>query len=157
MEAGGGSGPAAPPAGSKNPIDGIATSITPARATNAVNVKVAASRNAFVLGAPQLTLTYSGTTPPGERPTRVFAQLVDDTLGVVVGNQATPVPVQLDGKQHTVSIPLELVAQQLDAGQSVTLQLVATTVSYAPPRFGGQVGFTKVHVELPVVRELTRT
>jgi ABC-2 type transport system ATP-binding protein len=157
MQAGGGSGPAAPPTGSKNPIDSIATSITPARATNAVNVKVAASRNAFVVGAPQLTLTYSGTTPAGERPTRVFAQLVDDTLGVVVGNQATPVPVQLDGKQHTVSIPLELVAQQLDAGQSLTLQLVATTVSYASPRLGGEVRFTKVHVELPVVRGLTRT
>ncbi len=37
----------------------------------------------------------------------------------------------------------------------MTLQLVATTVAYAPPRLGGRVEFTKVHVALPTVRGLT--
>jgi ABC-2 type transport system ATP-binding protein len=156
LQADGGSGPATPRPGSKNPIDAIASSVTPAKASNAVAVTVEAPRDAFVVGAPTLTLTYSGTTPDGERPTRVFAQLVDDIEGVVVGNQITPIAVQLDGKPHTVTVPLEIVSQQLARGETVTLQLVATTVAYAPPRLGGRVEFTKIHVELPVVRGVTR-
>ena len=54
--------------------------------------------------SPKLTLTYSGTTPPGDRPTRVFAQLVDDAQDVVVGNQITPIAVQLDGSSHTIAV-----------------------------------------------------
>jgi ABC-2 type transport system ATP-binding protein len=86
----------------------------------------------------------------------VFAQLVDDAQDVVVDNQITPIAVQLDGKSHTLTVPLEMISQRLAAGETVTLQLVATTVAYAPPRFGGRVSFTKIHVELPVVRGLTR-
>jgi ABC-2 type transport system ATP-binding protein len=156
LQEAGGAGPASAKPGSTNPIDGIATTITPSRATNAVDVKITAKRAAFAAGAPQLTITYSGTTPPGDRPTRVFAQLVDDSADVVVGNQITPIPVVLDGKQHTLTLPLEMIGQQLAAGETLTLQLVATTVAYAKPRFGGQVEFTKIHVALPTVRGLTR-
>ena len=156
LQADGGAGPATARPGSKNPIDGIAAGITPARATNAVNVPIEADRAAFVVGAPQLTLTYSGTTPDGDRPTRVFAQLVDDAQGVVVGNQITPIAVTLDGKPHTAKVPLEIVGQQLARGESLTLQLVASTVAYAPPRFGGHIDFTTIHVGLPVVRGVTR-
>jgi ABC-2 type transport system ATP-binding protein len=156
LQAGGGAGPATPNPGSKNPIDGIAASITPSRATNAVDVKITADAAAFALGAPRLTITYTGTTPAGDRPTRVFAQLVDDAENVVVGNQITPVPVVLDGKSHTLSVPLEIVSQQLARGDSMTLQLVATTVAYAPPRLGGRLHFTKIRIEVPTVAGLTR-
>jgi ABC-2 type transport system ATP-binding protein len=152
LQADGGSGPAKPRAGSKNPIDGIAATITPARATNAVDVRLTAPDAALTVGAPRLSLTYSGTTPEGERPTRVFAQLVDDRKDVVVGNQITPIAVQLDGRRHTVSLPLEMIGQQLAAGDTLTLQLVATTTAYAPPRLGGRIEFTKIRVALPVVR-----
>ena len=156
LQTGGGAGPATPNPGSKNPIDGIAASITPSRATNAVDVKVAATADSFALGAPRLTITYSGTTPAGDRPTRVFAQLVDDAQNVVVGNQITPVVVQLDGKSHTLTVPLEIVSQQVARGETLTLQLVATTVAYAQPRLGGRVHFTKIRIEVPVVQELTK-
>ena len=43
----------------------------------------------------------SGHAPPGARPTRVFAQLVDDATGIVLGNQITPIQVVLDGRTHT--------------------------------------------------------
>jgi ABC-2 type transport system ATP-binding protein len=157
LRADGGAGPVTPRPGSKNPIDGIASSITPAKATNAVNVSVAARRETLVAGAPMLTLRYSGTSPAGAPPTRVFAQLVDDAQEVVVGNQITPIPVQLDGRSHTITLPLEMVSQRLARGESVTLQLVASTVAYAPPRLGGRIDFAKIHVELPVVRGFTRT
>jgi ABC-2 type transport system ATP-binding protein len=97
-----------------------------------------------------LSLTYSGTVPDGERPTAVFAQLVDDTTGTVVGNQITPIPLVLDGAEQTLEIPIETVAHLLRPGSSLTLQLVATTVAYAQPRLGGSVDFTDVTITLPV-------
>ncbi len=154
---GGGSGPAKPTAGGGGPIGGIATAIAAARATNAVNITTkAGTKTVTIVGAPMLSLTYSGTTPPGERPTRVFAQLVDDTTGVVLGNQITPIAVILDGKTHAVTVPLEIVAHTLAAGETVTLQLVASTVAYAPPRFGGSIDFTRIRVKLPVATGLTK-
>ena len=105
----------------------------------------------MVLGAPELTMTYSGTVPAGERPTRVFAQLVDDATGLVLGNQITPIPVTLDGATHELTIPLEVVAFAAASGRTLTLQLVATTTAYGQPRLGGSVTFAEIGVSLPVV------
>jgi ABC-2 type transport system ATP-binding protein len=152
--AGGGSGPSHPPAGSKDVLAGIAGSITPAKATNAVDVAVTVGSRAVLLGEPQLRLTYRGTTPKGVRPTRVFAQLVDDATGIVVGNQVTPIAVTLDGKPHDVSVPLEAISFTGQTGARLTLQLVATTVAYAEPRLGGSVQFDRIDVALPVATSL---
>jgi ABC-2 type transport system ATP-binding protein len=155
--AAGGSGPAHPTPGSKDPLVGVAAAIAPAKATNAVAVAVRIPTAAVVIGAPKLTLTYSGTNgcttatcPDGPRPTRVFAQLVDDTTGLVLGNQATPIAVTLDGKSHTTQLPLEDVVFAGRAGTHLTLQLVASTVSYAVPQLGGHVDFTNIGISLPV-------
>jgi ABC-2 type transport system ATP-binding protein len=85
---------------------------------------------------------------------RVFAQLVDDATGLVVGNQVTPIDVTLDGQPHEVTSPLEIVSYTTHPGQNLTLQLVATTVAYATPQLGGSIDFSAVHVELPVVTGL---
>lgn len=152
---GGGSGPATTtrPA---NRLTGIALPIAPAKASHALNVPITATSAANVVGAPVLTLHYSGTTPPGPRPTRVFAQLVDDSTGIVLGNQITPIEVTLDGKAHTIKVPLEIVAFTAKAGAHLTLQLVVTTTAYAKPRLGGSIDFSSVHVELPTVTGVTR-
>lgn len=146
----GGAGPAKIPVGTTNPLAGVAAGITPAEATNAVDVSVGWTRSAVVVGAPKLTLTYHGTAGSGSQPTRVFAQLVDESTGLVLGNQITPVKVTLDGKSHSASTTLEDVVFSGDSSSKVTLQLVATTTAYSKPRLGGQVRFDKIHVELPV-------
>ncbi len=151
----GGAGPATPKTGSTNPIGSAAAGITPARAENAVNVEIRATSAGTSVGAPRLTIVYSGTTPPGDRPTRVFAQLVDDETGLVLGNQITPIPVVLDGATHRLRIPLEMIGHTFAEGQSVTLQIVGNTVAYAPPRFGGAIEFTKIAIELPIAKGLT--
>ena len=92
---------------------------------------------------------------PGTRPTRVFAQLVDPATGIVVNNQITPVPVTLDGRAHTVTVPLETVGYTAKAGTSLELQLVATTVAYITPRLGGTITFARVTVVLPTVKGLS--
>jgi ABC-2 type transport system ATP-binding protein len=146
LKAAGGAGPTTRTTG---PIAGI----TPARAKNAVNVRLrTGKRGDRIVGAPKVTLAYRGTTGKGTRPQRVFAQLVDTRTGLVLGNQITPIPVRLDGKRHTVSRPLELVAQTLRGRGGITLQLVATTPAYAKPQLGGKVRFSAVTLRLPRVR-----
>lgn len=139
---------------SSSVLASIVADIVPGPAENAVEVPITTSRDALVVGAPRLTFTYRGTVPEGPEPTRVFAQLVDEETGTVVGNQVTPVAVTLDGAEHTVEVDLETVAHDLAAGSTLTLQLVATTVSYATPRLGGEVTFSSVEVSLPTTTAL---
>ena len=154
LVASGGSGPiTSAPAGQE--LGSLVAPITPAPATNAVDVPVHVARAGVIVGAPRLVLTYSGTVPAGTRPTRVFAQLVDKTTGLVLGNQVTPIAVTLDGATHTTTVPLEIVAFTADPTSDLELQLVATTVSYEQPRLGGSVHFSAIHLALPVASSLT--
>jgi ABC-2 type transport system ATP-binding protein len=128
--------------------------ITPAPATNAVDVPVTFPTSGVIVGAPRLVLAYRGTVPAHDRPTRVFAQLVDTSTGLVLGNQITPIDVILDGHTHTTSIPLEIVAYTATPASHVELQLVATTVAYAKPQLGGSVSFSTIRLSLPVAATL---
>jgi ABC-2 type transport system ATP-binding protein len=156
LQAGGGSGPPAVAANPKaaNIVDSVALPVTPGPAKNALNIPVPITRSAVLVGPPSLSITYSGTVAPGTRPTRVFAQLVDPATGIVVNNQITPIPVTLDGKSHSVTIPLESVGYTAKAGASLELQLVATTVAYITPRLGGTITFERVKVAVPTARGL---
>src|SRR4029077_15225964 len=122
---------------------------------SACKARVATPRAAVIVGAPSASLSYSGTAGPGTRPTWVFAQVVDDATGLVLGNQITPIPLTLDGKPHQTSVALEDVAFTTRAGGHLTVQLVATTVAYSSPRLGGSVHFDKIGVTLPVAADLT--
>jgi ABC-2 type transport system ATP-binding protein len=156
LQAGGGSGPpvVAPNAEAANVVDSVALPVTPGPAKNALNITVPTPRAAVLLGPPTLSMTYSGTVAPGTRPTRVFAQLVDPGTGIVVNNQITPIPTTLDGKSHSVTIPLESIGYTAKAGGSLELQLVATTVAYIVPRLGGTITFKRVSVDIPTAKGL---
>ena len=149
----GGSGPITSSPGGQQ-LGSLVAPITPAPASNAVNVQVLFARAGVIVGAPRIVLTYTGTAPAGTRPSRVFAQLVDKSTGTVVGNQATPIAVTLDGTTHTVTVPLEIVAFTAKTSSDVELQLVATTVTYEVPRMGGSVDFSAIHLNLPVASSL---
>ena len=157
LRAGGGSGPPAVAANAQaaNLVDVVAYAVTPGPATNALNIAVPIARAAVVVGAPKLAMTYSGTAAAGTRPPRVFAQLVDPASRIVVNNQITPIPVTLDGRSHTVTVPLETIGYTARAGSSLELQLVSTTTAYITPRLGGTIKFSRVTVVLPTVKGLT--
>lgn len=151
----GGAGPVAIPPDNTAMLAGLVQPITPARATNAVDVDLIVDGGPhLVVGAPQLELTYTGTVATGGRPQRVFAQLVDATTGLVIGNQITPIQVQLDGARHTLTTPLEMIAFSAKPGAIITLQLVATTVAYAQPQLGGSITFEAIDLTLPVATDL---
>jgi ABC-2 type transport system ATP-binding protein len=152
----GGSGPSTAKPAEGGIVSTAALSICPAKATNAVNVSIAAPSNAVMLvGAPELKLAYTGTAGTGNRPTRVFAQIVDDSSGLVLGNQITPIDVTLDGLPHALDVKLEMIAHRFAPGATLTLQLVATTVGYAQPQLGGSVKFAAIDVSLPVLSGVT--
>ena len=147
LTADGGSGPA-DTTGSSDPIASLAGPVTPAKATNAVNVPITNSKQRrLLLGAPVMRITYRGTSPAWvDGPQRVFAQVVDVKTGLVVGNQVTPVKLKLDGKVHTSTSALEIVVFDARPGAKLTLQLTPTTVAYAKPALGGSVRFSSVKV-----------
>jgi ABC-2 type transport system ATP-binding protein len=122
------------------------------KAFNAINlVTPAPDVTTYVVGAPQLTVRYSGTGSG----THVYAQLLDTTTGLVLGNQVTPIPVTLDGQPHTVSIPLQPVAHTMQPGQTVSLQLFAWAAEYAGKPSLGQFAVSDISISLPTVSSPT--
>ena len=154
LVADGGSGPAVVDQ-SEGLLGTFIATITPSPATNALDVEISADEESVVVGSAELTLTYSGSAGTGDRPTRVFAQFVDPATGLVIGNQITPIEVVLDGASHTTTVSLEAIAHTVRPGSPITLQVVATTVAYTTPQFGGEITFDAVDVSLPVSDDLT--
>lgn len=103
-----------------------------------------------VVGEPQVTIAYSGTAV--DPSAHVFAQIVDRTRNIVLGNQATPIPLTLDGQPHTVSRPLEGVAASVGPDSDYALQLTGGTLLYGPTRNAGTIDVANVRIELPTAR-----
>ena len=145
---GGGSGPVVPPP-TAGEIGVLGASVAASRAVNAVNVSIpAATVTKSVIGAPKVTLTYSGTAASSDA--RVYGQIVDESSGLVAGNQITPIPLVLDGLPHTVTRSLEDIALTSHPGSAgYTLQLTPSSQAYGPARDAGAVTFSSIRVELP--------
>lgn len=147
INATGGAGPIVAPPGSGT-LGAAVAGITPARATNAVNLRLPApSASRLLQWAPTLSITYRAT---GSRAaTSIFAQLVDDATGEVLGHQITPLRVILDGRRHTLTLPLEIVAAVDRPGEHFTLQLTPSTVAYANQLAVGTIHFTRIAISIP--------
>lgn len=123
--------------------------IAATRSLNAVEVPVPqqpATRD--VVGEPVVRLRYSGTSTAPD--THLYAQLVDEDRNVVVGNQVTPIPVTLDGKEHTVERPLEAVAMRMTPGSRYRLQISDGSNVYGLTLGLGSVDLADVSLTLPV-------
>ncbi len=120
-------------------------------ADNAIDVAVNPAAGSQVVGAPQLSFTYRGVGT-GKA---VFAQLVDNATGRVVGNTVTAVPVTLDGQTNSVSVPMESIAYSVGAGDSLTLQIVAYASSYANSSIG-VVDISDIRLDLPLRDQIPR-
>jgi len=145
--------PLVPFLGGSGPMFGVLP-IGGSRAFNALNLTTPAlTATTVVVGAPQLTLRYRGTGIARH----VYAQLVDDSTGMVLGSQVTPIPVTLDGQTHSISIPLEPVAHALKPGQTVTAPLVASSTTYATATAFGSLRVTDMLLTLPTADLATLT
>lgn len=119
-----------------------------AEARNALNVDVPLPVGTSIAGAPTLSFTYTGLGT-----TRfVFAQLVDNATGRVVGNINTPVPVTFDGRQHTVEISMEDIAYtSYDAGDTLTLQITSSATAFWNFTSYGLTNISNIKLEIPTV------
>ncbi|MFV8050777.1 CocE/NonD family hydrolase [Mycobacterium sp. 48b] len=117
------------------------------KAANAVNTTVTAPSDTptQIVGAPELTMTYSGIGTSRH----VYAQIVDDQTGQVIGNVVTPIPVTLDGKEHTVTIPMEAVAYTLEPGHTATVQITSSATPFLNFTQFGAINISGVEVSLP--------
>ena len=140
-----------PLAPGESPGSGILLFATPSQP--AVEVEISAEAGRSVVGAPRLSMTYTatGTTTRPDGNAAIFAQLVDNQRDVVVNNQATPIPIQLDGQEHTIDIALERIASRTTAA-GYTLQLIPQTSVYDLQRASGVVDVIKARIALPVVK-----
>jgi ABC-2 type transport system ATP-binding protein len=102
-----------------------------------------------IVGEPTLTLTYRGTALPAA--TFLYAQVVDAASGRVVGDQVTPIPVLLNGVQHTITRKLEVVAVRGRPTSDLRLQIVPTAPLYGPQRSAGTVASLSLTSTLPIV------
>ncbi len=116
------------------------------KAGNALNVSVGVPEGTEIAGAPELTMTYSGFGTSRF----VYAQLVDAT-GLVVGNIVTPVPVTLDGGEHTVKIPMEAISYTAEPGDSLTLQITSSATPYENFTSFGVINVSGVSLAIPTV------
>jgi ABC-2 type transport system ATP-binding protein len=118
--------------------------------TNSVNIGLEPpTRATQMLGAPVLRLNYKGSATPADD--RVYAQLVDDRTHMVLGNQTTPVPTVLDGKPHSLTVPLESVAIDAKPGSRYSLQITDGSNVYFGQRSAGSVSFSKIAVSIPTL------
>jgi ABC-2 type transport system ATP-binding protein len=126
---------------------GAAIAATPS--SDALTVAIPAPRaTAQIAAQPQLRLTYRGSADPQQ--TVVYAQVVDTARGVVVGNQATPVPLELDGKEHTVERSVATIAAHATPSSRYELQLIGSSSVWAPQRSQGSFDATRIELTLPV-------
>lgn len=121
-----------------------------AEARNALNLAVETPVGTQIAGAPTVSFSYSGIGTSRA----VFAQLVDNNTGRVVGNVVTPVPVTLDGRRHTVEIPMENIAYtSYGPNDSLTLQITSSATTYENFTSFGLIDISNIHLELPTVAE----
>ncbi len=99
------------------------------------------------VGEPALELTYSATGAAAEG--FAFAQIVDESRGVVVGNQVRPIPLTLDGRPHTIERPLEGIAASLTPQSRLTLQITGGSQVYGPARTAADVRIAKARLSIP--------
>ena len=143
----GGSGPATLPAGAPLGL-GLALGT---EATNALNLSVPVSSGTQIVGSPDLTLTYSGIGTSRA----VYAQIVDEQTGRVLGNIVTPIPVTLDGQTRTVSVALGQLADIAytapPGGGMLTLQLVGSATPFENFTSVGVINVSNMTLSLPTV------
>ena len=121
-------------------------------ATNAVEVAISVPATtdpnapSVIVGAPLVSFTYSGIG--GAKA--VYAQVVDNATGQVLGNINTAIPVTLDGKEHTVdAFPIANIAYTAPGlgGKGLTLQIVGRSTNFKAAF--SSVDISDVSVSLP--------
>jgi ABC-2 type transport system ATP-binding protein len=122
-----------------------------APAPNAINVPITApGTTQHIAGAPTVTFDYQGLGTSRF----VYAQIVDKTTGLVVGNLVTPIPVSLDGRSHSITVPVPLadIAYTYAPTDSLELQITSSATAFENFTAFGVVNISNVKVAIPTIK-----
>lgn len=132
-----------------NPTSGILIAAQPDPAAP-IKVPIPAEGGEEIVGPPRISFTYSAlgaTTTRDDGITHVFAQIVDKERNVVVGNQATPLPIKLDNAEHELKLSLTRIAN-VAPGAGYELQIVGQSNLFDAQRAIGAVTIEDLKVSL---------
>ena len=119
------------------------------KARNAVNVDIPVGPNPkYIVGAPKVSFTYSGIG----NAKAIYAQIVDNATGQVLGNINTAIPVTLDGKERTITdFEIANIAYTAPAtpGATLTLQFVGNSSLYQNTSVIWNANIKDISVSLP--------
>jgi ABC-2 type transport system ATP-binding protein len=122
-------------------------------ASKVIEVPVLLPAGKQVVGQPVLAFSYSGRGSSRA----VFARIVESSTGHVLGGSASPVPVVLDGRQHTVGIPLNYISytQSGAAPGNLILQIIGSVPEFANRR-SGVITISDIVLDLPIRAEIVQ-
>ena len=116
--------------------------------TDSAGVPITVGSGSQVVGAPTLTFSYQGLGTSRA----VFAQVVNNSTGRVLGNIVTPVPVTLDGQQRTVTMDLSNIVYTYGGDTtpgSLTLQITSSATAFENLTAFGLMTISDVSLSLP--------
>lgn len=97
-----------------------------------------------VVGSPTVSFTYRGS---GTART-VFVHITGPGSDKVLGNVVTPIPVTLDGKQRSVSVPLGDIVYTAESASSLSIKILSSSAAFASSG-SGRVAVSDVSVAIP--------
>lgn len=117
-------------------------------AANAINIPVEVPVGTQVVGAPSVTFTYAGLGTTRA----VYAQVVNNATGLVLGNIVTPLAVRLDGREHTQTFTLSDIVFTFDpilASEGLTVQITSSASAFENLTSFGLMNISNVTVTMP--------
>lgn len=122
-------------------------------ASNAINVQVDTTGLQQIVGSPTLSFDYQGIGTNRF----VYAQLVDNATGLVVGNLITPVAVTMDGQTHTATVDMENIVYTVNNPNvdNLTLQITSATTAYWSLTSYGVINISKINLTVPTPATIT--
>ena len=104
-----------------------------------------------VVGAPRVVIEYNGLGTSRH----IYAQVVDKSTGLVVGNIVSPVPVTLNGRDQTATIDLSDIAYTVGPDSELELQIFTTATPFFNITQFGYINVQSVEVTLPTTTKGT--
>lgn len=116
-------------------------------AANAINIPVAVPIGTQVVGAPTVSFTYAGLGTTRA----VYAQVVNNATGLVLGNVVTPLAVILDGRERTQTFDLSDIVYTYDPeGEGgLTVQITSSATAFENFTSFGLMNISNVSVTMP--------
>ncbi len=101
-----------------------------------------------IVGSPTISFTYDGTG----NSRAVYVRIVDGSNGKILGRMSTPVPVLMDGMEHTVAVNLHSIVFAADSlGDSPLVVQIRSAAPAFPRNVFGEISISNVLVSFPVV------